>query len=84
MKIIEQPPPSGASVQVEVLQRAPSHASEAHSAAARKLARSAALVLKEEPSFELVRVFWRQSFMRSGTSSIRLCTGIALCCSRPP
>jgi len=53
MKIIEQPPPSGASVQVEVLQRAPSHASEAHSAAARKLARSAALVLKEEPSFEL-------------------------------
>ena len=32
MKIIEQPPPSGASVQVEVLQRAPSYASEAHSA----------------------------------------------------
>jgi len=53
MKIIEQAPPSGASVQVEVLQRAPSSASEAHSAAARKLARSAALVLKEEPSFEL-------------------------------
>ncbi len=53
MKIIEHAPPSGTSVQVEILQRAPSSASDAHSATARKLARSAALVLKEEPSFEL-------------------------------
>jgi succinyl-diaminopimelate desuccinylase len=53
MKIIEDAPPSGASVQVEVLQRASSSASDARSATARKLARSAARVLKEEPSFEL-------------------------------
>jgi len=53
MKTIEHAPPSGASVEVEVLQRAPSSASDSQSAAARKLARSAALVLKEEPSFEL-------------------------------
>lgn len=53
MKVIEHAPPSGASVQVEVLQRAPSSASDPDSAVARRLARSAALVLKEEPSFEL-------------------------------
>jgi acetylornithine deacetylase/succinyl-diaminopimelate desuccinylase-like protein len=60
MKIIKHAPPSGASlpasvpasVEVEVLQRAPSSASDAHSAIARKLARNAALVLKEEPGFE--------------------------------
>jgi acetylornithine deacetylase/succinyl-diaminopimelate desuccinylase family protein len=53
MKIIDHAPSSGALVQVEVLQRAPSSASDPHSAAARKLARSAALVFQEEPSFEL-------------------------------
>src|SRR5271166_2007886 len=53
MKIIEQAPPSGASVEVEVFQREPSSASDAQSAVARKLAKSAARVLKEEPSFEL-------------------------------
>lgn len=53
MKVIEHAPPSGASVQVEVLQRAPSSASDPDSAAARRLVRSSALVLKEEPSFEL-------------------------------
>ena len=57
MKIIQQAPPSGASVPasiaVEVFQREPSSASDAQSAAARKLARNAALVLKQEPSFEL-------------------------------
>jgi succinyl-diaminopimelate desuccinylase len=57
MRIIKDAPPFGASVpasvDVEILQRAPSSASDATSATAKKLARSAALVLKEEPSFEL-------------------------------
>lgn len=52
-QIIRQALPPGASVQVEVIQRAHSSASDASSSAARALARSAAVVLREEPGFEL-------------------------------
>lgn len=58
IKIIEDTLPSGASVEVQVLQRAPSSASDAQSSVARKLASNATLVLSDEPasvqpSFEL-------------------------------
>ncbi len=53
LEIIQQPLASGATVQIETLQRASSSASASDSIPARKLARNAALVLEKEPEFEL-------------------------------
>ena len=53
LEIIQQPLSSGATVQIETLQRASSSATASDSVPARKLAMNAAQVLKKEPEFEL-------------------------------
>ncbi len=53
LEMIQQPLSSGATVQIETLQRAPSSAAASDSVPARKLARNATLVLEKEPAFEL-------------------------------
>src|SRR5260370_40807395 len=52
-KIAHQPLSSGATVEIETLQRAASSASASDSIPARKLAKNATLVLEKEPKFEL-------------------------------
>ncbi len=53
LEIVQQPLSSGATVEIETLQRAASSASASDSIPARKLAKNATLVLEKEPKFEL-------------------------------